>query len=655
MLSEYFRWREGMGLNTREHRRLAAIFVLDVFGFSRMMSSDESGTLARVLKQRRDLIEPQIAEHEGRVVKLMGDGVLAEFPSVTEAVNCAVAIQAGVSRGVEADAADADPILLRIGINLGEVIVDDGDIYGDGVNVAARLEGLAQPGGIALSGAAYDQLRGREGYGFRALGPHQVKNIPNSVPVYHLDADTVVSGRSGARAPRRRSRRGRVAAALVAVAILAGAAWWGWGEMGPEAPPVSDPLARMDAGLPSVVVLPFDDLSDAERKSYFGDGITDSVITDLTHVSGLLVIARNTSFAMRGQVQDIPSVARDLGVRYVVTGSVQRSEDKLRINARLTDADSGYQLWAEKFDRDMADFFAVQDEVTAQIISALEVELSDGESQMVAMQDTRSLDAYDQFMQARGLRPTASAAPGAVRTRGIPWPGAGSEQAADAALDRALALDPGFAQAQALRIADDLDIADLALGATRSAVGQAGRAAGEMIAAGHALPQLHSIVALDQLFAGDVEAALASARRAVEEAPNLADGYAVLAWVLNFSGQRAEAQRALAFALRLNPVAPAFYHIVRAEIALADKQDATAADAAAEALALVPNSARALMIRAAALARQGDFAEATRVLAVLSRQEPDLSLAQVAGGAPYARETDRDNLAQALRLAGLPG
>lgn len=649
-------------MDSREHRRLAAIFVLDVFGFSRMMAEDESGTLARVLDQRRAVIEPQIADHDGRVVKLMGDGVLAEFPSVTEAVKCAVAIQdAARASGAQGGDGGAPPVLLRIGINLGEVIVEGGDIYGDGVNVAARLEGLAQPGGIALSGAAHEQVRTKLPFDFRPIGPHRVKNIPEPIEVYHLDADAEVAQKSGAGPPRRTGSRRPVLLALVAVVLVAAglAAWMLSGGDIPVARGTANPLARLDTDHPSVVVLPFNDLSGGGEQTYFSDGITDSLITDLSRVSGLLIIARNTSFAMRDQSRDIRTVGRELGVRYVVTGSVQRAADRLRINARLTDADSGYQIWADRFDSDLDDIFAVQDEVTHRIVAALEVHLSGDEEELIAMPATRSFEAYDKFLQARSASQAARSGTDLVRTRGVAGLGghdsrADQARAAQAAIEAALALDPDFAQARAQKAMQQLDLSGVSPTATPDVVRAAGALAQSALDDGMALSPLHSVRALAWLFEGDHAAALKAAREALVQDPNYADGYAILAWVYLFAGRTEDADKAMQIALRLNPFAPAFYHTILTEIAFDSGDDGQAIAQADEALILDPEGQRARLVRAVVLARSGQFEAASLDIGEILRREPGLSIRTAAPLFPFQDQTQADRMTAGLRLAGVP-
>jgi adenylate cyclase len=303
-------------------RRLAAILAADVVGYSRLMGADEGGTLERLKTLRRDLVQPKITERGGRIVKLMGDGLLAEFPSVVEAVQCAVDVQEAME-GRDAELADDRRIVLRIGVNLGDVMVEGSDIYGDGVNVAARLEALAEPGGLCLSGAAFDMVEGKLDAAFEDMGERRMKNIAKPVRVYHLTP-------SGVQA----SGTDRLTGAL----------------------PLPDK--------PSIAILPFTNMSGDSEQDYFSDGITEDIITELSRFSSLFVIARNSSFAYKGQAVDVRRVAEELGVRFVLEGSIRRAAERVRITAQLIDSETGSHIWAERYDRELNDLFDLQEDIT---------------------------------------------------------------------------------------------------------------------------------------------------------------------------------------------------------------------------------------------------------------------------------------------------
>ena len=336
-------------------RRLCAILAADVVGYSRLMELDEAGTLAQLKQRRKEILEPLVAEHRGRVVKVMGDGVLVEFGSAVQAVACAIALQ---KRMAEANAASPDghEIVLRIGINLCDAIVEGADLYGDGVNVAARLQALTEPGGILIAGTAYDHVRNKVAASFEELGPVSLKNLREPVRAYRI---------SGAPAPA--PRRG------------------------------SDPGQEK----PSIAVLPFANLSGDAEQAYFSDGVTEDIITGLSHFRQLFVIARNSSFQFRDKASDVRRVASVLGVRFIVEGSVRRAGDRLRVTAQLIDAATGTHLWAERFDRDMTDLFAVQDEITRTIVASLAGQVEEADRRRALRKGGSDLSAYDLLLRGK--------------------------------------------------------------------------------------------------------------------------------------------------------------------------------------------------------------------------------------------------------------
>jgi adenylate cyclase len=376
-------------------RRLTAILAADVAGYSRLMGADEEGTHARLQAHLRELIEPKIAEHRGRVVKNTGDGFLAEFSSVVDAVRCAVEVQRGMAER-NAETPEDKRITFRIGVNLGDVIVEEHDIFGDGVNVAARLEALAQPGGISVSRVVRDQVRDKVPFAFEDLGEQQFKNIARPVRVYALPPE-VVEMSPASRAPLAASSSGSARAPRL-----------------------------------SIMVLPFSNLSSDPEQGYFADGITDDLTTDLSRIVGLVVISRNTAFTYRDKAIDAKRIGRELHVRYVLEGSVRRSSSQVRVNAQLIDAETNAHQWAERFEHGIGDLFAVQDEITRRIAVALNLEL-------MAAEARRSLDhpdALDCILRARA----------ALRTPPSPI----NYLQAIELLEHALALDSGSVEAQCL-------------------------------------------------------------------------------------------------------------------------------------------------------------------------------------------------------------
>ncbi|HZC45927.1 MAG TPA: tetratricopeptide repeat protein [Candidatus Acidoferrum sp.] len=376
-------------------RRLAAILAADVVGYSRLMGADEEGTHERVKEHLREVVDPKIREHHGRIVKTTGDGVLAEFASVVDAVRCAGQIQRAMAAR-DLDLAEERRLRFRIGVNLGDVIADGGDIYGDGVNIAVRLEGLAAPGGICVSGTVRDHIGDRLPYAFEDMGEQNVKNIVRPVRVY---------------AVRPEGMAGSPTASLSSTTS--------------GSPPVAAPRL-------SIVVLPFANLSDDREQQYFADGITEDVTTDLSRIADMFVISRNTAFTYRNKPVDTKQIGRELGVRYVLEGSVRRSGNQIRVTTQLIDAETDAHLWAERFDRDTLDLFALQNEITSRIAVALHLELIGAE----AARPIADLDALDYILRGRAtwLKP---------RSR--------DNYAEEIRLfARALALDPGSAQAQSL-------------------------------------------------------------------------------------------------------------------------------------------------------------------------------------------------------------
>jgi len=431
-------------------RKLTAILSADVVGYSRMMEADEPGTLARLKANRATIFEPQVAAHGGRIVKLIGDGTLAEFASVVSAVQCALAIQAETIEA-EAQAPESRRIHYRIGVNLGDVIVEGDDIYGDGVNVAARIQALAEPDGVTISASVRDHMDGKVEAEFRDMGEHTVKNIERPIRVFAVKAKT------------KAARTSRL----------------------------------------SICVLPFANISDDPQQEYFSDGISEDIITDLSKVSALGIIARNTAFQFKGKSVDIPQIARQLKVSHILEGSVRKAGARLRITAQLIDGGSGEHVWAERYDRNLDDIFALQDEISEAIVKALKLKLLPEEKKAIEKRGTSNAEAYNLYLMARqnyviGNEGYSNRAEAIVRL-----------------CKRATEIDPNYAQAWALM------------------------ALGQMI-----LRFTHGIKTDDGL-------------KAVEHAlsldPNLAEAHAIKARILSDLGRTEEANAEIASALKLDP------------------------------------------------------------------------------------------------------
>jgi len=382
-------------------RKLAVIFAADVADYSRLMGLDEVGTL-RTLQAYRAILDRLIVAHHGRIFNTAGDSVMADFASPVDAVECAVAVQEAIDKE-NADRGAGEQMRFRIGVHLGDVIVEGENLFGDGVNIAARLEALAEPGGICLSGAVRDQIGTRLPVAFTPLGDQRVKNIAQPIRAFRVarasDGRPVMAAlRAGGASVR--SRVVGVAAAAALIAAGAGG-WWLWSSRlaGPEVSAVSSPMQPFSAPRLSIVVLPFENLGKDPEQEYFADGITDDLTTDLSRIQGSLVIARNTAFSYKGKSVDAKQIGRDLGVRYVLEGSVQRAGKQVRINTQLIDTETGAHLWAERFDRDIGDLFALQNEITARIANALQSQLAIAESR----RPTDNPDALDYFLRGRAM------------------------------------------------------------------------------------------------------------------------------------------------------------------------------------------------------------------------------------------------------------
>ena len=421
-----------------ETRKLAAILVSDVVGYSRLAGSDEDRTLARLRALRSDLIDPTIAVHNGRIVKRTGDGSIVEFRSVVDAVRCAIEVQNGMverNSGVPPERR----IEFRIGIHLGDVVEEsDGDLMGDGINIAARLEGIAKPGAICLSEDAYRQVKSRLDLVVSDLGAAQLKNIAEPIRVYSLEVGKPAKAKPVAEAehaqPKRRSAMAPLIAGIaVLLAAIVGVAWYFLGVNRSSTIASNASTTRNEAAHLSIVVLPFTNLSNDPSQDYFADGITENLTTDLSRIRNSFVIARNTAFTFKGKSHDAKEVGRQLGVRYVLEGSVQREQDKVRVNAQLVDAQSGAHLWADRFEEDVASLFKLQDQIVARLANTLRYELIKVEAERDAR--SQNPDAIDLAMRGKALL----------------WPPLTKEKtdAAHILFEKALKFDPNNSEALA--------------------------------------------------------------------------------------------------------------------------------------------------------------------------------------------------------------
>ena len=537
-------------------RKLAAILSADVAGYSRLMGEDEEATI-HTLKLYRSLIDTLVQQHRGRVVDSPGDNLLAEFPSVLEAVQCAVAIQREINaRNMELPVQRR--MQFRLGINLGDVITEGAQIYGDGINIAARLESLAEAGGICISGTVYDQIATKLALGYEFLGQRTVKNITHPVRVYRVQT---AAGRPGLRR-RWQNTLGtmpgaRLAFVLVGLLLLGGViAIWRL-SLRPSAPVALAPGQRTAVpGLPdkpSIAVLPFVNMSGDAAQEYFSDGMTEDLITDLARLRGLFVIARNSVFTYKGKAVKTDQVGQELRVRYILEGSVRKVNDRMRVTAQLVEAATGYHLWAERYDRDVHDIFAVQEEIAARITKALAVQLTAEEKEHMGRPYTSSVAAWDLFMQGTAYYRKYTKEDNAT---------------AREFFERAIQEDPEFVRAIANVSAthrqdwtfawvSDLDAAK------REARNQADRAvrlAQSKKELAPSLPYAYQQLAYVHMYSGEVREAVAKTTEAVKLDPQYADGHAALAQMLIYDGQPQAALAAMEEAKKWNPKPPAYYH-----------------------------------------------------------------------------------------------
>ena len=620
-------------------RRLAAILSADVVGYSRLMAEDERRTLERLKAHRREFIDPEVVAHHGRIVKLMGDGALVEFASVVDAVQCAAEIQRGMALR-NADLPEDRRIAFRVGINLGDVIVEGDDIYGDGINVAARLEALAESGGICISDVVYRSVHGKVELRFDDLGEQRVKNIAEPVRSYRVRLEP---GAPGTPAKPHQPSHPRWVAGLAALVLLLAAGVAGWRlYLGPllQERAFAQEVALPLPDKPSIAVLPFANMSGDPAQDYFSDGITESVITDLSQVSGLFVIARNTAFTYKGRPVNVPEIGRELGVRYVLEGSVQRAADRVRITAQLIDAATGFHVWADRYDSELEDVFALQDEVTGRIVSALEVELTEGERDSLEQRYTDNLEAYDLFL--RGLENY--------------WQfSASSTEEARAYFEQAIELDPDFALAYA-----NLAMTYSGLGGNLAAIdevalhGRAFALAQRAVELDDALPQVHLLLANVHQQRREHVRAIESVEQAIALDPNYADAYALRGDILNSVGDPAAALKSLEQAIRLNPRFPFAYLNIRGEAHFMLGRYDDAIEAFQEALDRNPNNTWARLLLAASYVAAGRMADAEWQVAELLVADPEMTLDRVPNLIPYKNPADLEPLLGGLRRAGLP-
>jgi adenylate cyclase len=581
-------------------RKLAAIFSADVKGYSRLMGEDEKGTV-RTLNAYKEVMTQLIQHHHGRVVDATGDNILAEFASMVDAVECAVEIQKEL-KNRNAELPENRRMEFRIGVNLGDVIEEGDKIFGDGVNIAARLESLSEAGGICISGTAFDQVENKLGFGYEYLGEQTVKNIAKPVRVYRVLMETEAT-----------AQRGLEVASKEKMAF-----------------PMPDK--------PSIAVLPFVNMSDDLKQEYFSDGMTEEIITALSKVPNLFVISRNSTFTYKGKPVKVRQVSEELGVRYVLEGSVQKSGDRVRITAQLIDALSGHHLWAERYDRDLKDIFALQDEITMKVITGLQVELTAGEMAGVIAKGTKNIDAFIKYLQAYELMMRAN------KERNVQ---------AKKILAEAVALDPEYPRLyMGLALSHIYDVWYGTTESTEQSLAQAFEFAQKAISLDDSNAAAHSMLGLVYMMNKQYDKAIAESERAVSLDPNSAENINRLGTVLNYAARAEEAIPYLQNAIRLNPLPPALYFI---QLAISYRDSGhyeKAIEASKKALQREPNSQFPYIHMAVSYIRLGQEKEARAAAAEILRINPKFSLERYAKMLPFPQPV-ADRIIEDLRKAGL--
>lgn len=620
-------------------RRLSAILAIDMVGYSRLVEASEEATLARHKAHRKELIDPKIAEHHGRIVKSTGDGLLVEFPSVVDAVRCAVFVQLAMPAR-EGTGPEDQRIAYRIGINLGDIVFEDGDIFGDGVNIAARLQQMAEPGGICVSRTVVNHVKGKINSKFEDLGEKSVKNIVQPVQVYRVLMEPEAAG-TGTRLGRRRLWPSLVAAAAgVVIAVAAGAIWWRT-EIPLIEPASVEQMAFPLPDKPSLAVLPFNNLSGDPEQDYFADGMTEDIITGLSHFKSLFVVSRNSVFTYKNKPINVRDVSEELGVRYVLEGSIRRSGNKIRITAQLVDAIAGHPLWAKKFDRDLKEIFALQDEIAQEIVAVTGAigggrgALQQAELERISRKPTKSLQAYDYFL--RGVshidRLTKE---NNLEARGL--------------FQKAIDLDLSYADAYGqLAWTHLVDVYMDYSESSELSLEMARRLAEQAVALDPFNPKSHWALATVYHFEQKDDRALAEFQAAIEFNPNDADILSEYGNILAMAGNPEEGLQYIKKAMRLNPYHPEWYswNLGNAYFAAGRYEDVIAV--------LSPVTINALQIHsllAASYAHLDRIDDAQAEIAKMQIIKPDISLDQPELG--YQTMSNRQDYIEGLRKAGLP-
>ena len=631
-------------MSTQEFKRkLSAIFSADVAGYSRLMGEDEAATV-RTLEAYKEIMFSLIKQHRGRVIDSPGDNLLAEFASVVDAVQCAVAVQKEV-QARNADLPETRRMRFRIGINLGDVIEEGERIYGDGVNIAARLESCADPGGICVSKTAFDHIESKLPLGYEFLGEQQVKNITKPVGAYRvlMDPRVTVAGTKGKKPPIPLWRRkGVLAGALAALIVIIGAVVWNFHFR----PPAIEPASKEKMAFPlpdkaSIAVLPFVNMSGDPKEDYLSDGLTEQIINSLSRIDKMLVIARNSTFVYKGKAVKVQKVAEDLGVRYVMEGSVQKSGDRVRITAQLIDALTGRHIWSEKYDRELKDIFALQDEITMKIINGTRVELTEGEQARVWIKKgaTKNLEAFQKLIQ------------------GVVFLNRSTKEDNDTArrlFEEAIAIDPNYIFPVVNLGFTHMWDARLGWSETPAKSLQAAyELAQKALAMDDSLDLPHSLLASIYAIKRQYDKAILEAERAVALNPNGLWAYLFLGGIIGVSGRWDESVSYIQMSIRLDPIPSAgkYYMLGRGYFMLGQYDEAVVA--LKKALQTNPDFIMAHIFLAACYSSMGRDAEAASAAKEVLRINPRFSVESHAKTLPYKDKADIDREVAALRKAGL--
>ena len=622
-------------------RKLTAILSADVKGYSRLMGEDEVSTVGTITAYR-EVMATLIQKHRGRVVDSPGDNLLAEFSSVVDAVRCAVEIQEEL-KARNAELPENRKMDFRIGVNLGDVIVEGERIYGDGVNIAARVEGLAEGGGVCVSGTVYDHIENKLALRFEYLGEQAVKNIRKPVRVYRVLMEPGAAA-GVSREKKAGLRRWQWAALAVAAVLLVGVvavAIWNF-YLRPAAPPTLVSSEKIPAielpDKPSIAVLPFANMSGDPEQEYFSDGITDDLITDLSKISGLFVIARNSVFAYKGKAVKMERVSRELGIRYVLQGSVRKAGDRIRITAQLVDVNTGGHLWAEKYDRDLKDILALQDEVTQKIVTALAVRLTRDEQELLVRKGTDNVEAYDYTLRG-----------GEYFFRFTKGANAQARQMFETAIN----LDPEYASAHSWLGWTHWIEWSFGWSQDPQSLERAFELAQMAIALDDSLPEAHRLLGSVYLWKKRHEQAIAVFEKSIALNPNHADAIRGLGETLYFAGKPEEAIGLIKRAMRLNPKYPVWYllNLGHAYFLMGRYEESIAV--LKRALIRNPHVWPAHVYLAASYIALGKEKEARAEAAEIVRINPNFSLETMRQKLPYKEQAVLARLFEGLRKAGV--